>query len=199
MKNKVATILCVGIIALSGCAQSEQVRQIEPERQTETERQTQTEQQAETERQTQTEPQTETERQTQTEQQTQTESHTETAPLTSTEESTADRPDLDGTLYIGEYLDSDVMDPNLEIAEGEDGQYIVQIGIFRLTSIEGVGELTEDGMRFTATDAAGNPISGVITVEDQMATVTFTDSTWTYLPNGSSYQYTKSSDTPNLW
>ncbi|MDE6014919.1 MAG: hypothetical protein K2H41_04310 [Acetatifactor sp.] len=169
MKNKVAAILCVGIIALSGCAQSEQVRQIEPERQTETERQTQTE------------------------------PHTETAPLTSTEESTADRPDLDGTLYIGEYLDSDVMDPNLEIAEDEDGQYIVQIGIFRLTSIEGVGELTEDGMRFTATDAAGNPISGVITVEDQTATVTFTDSTWTYLPNGSSYQYTKSSDTPNLW
>lgn len=181
MKNKIAAILCVGIIALSGCAQSEQVRQIEPERQT------QTEQQTETEQQTQTEPHT------------QTEQHTETTPLTSAEESIVAQPDLDGTLYIGEYLDSDVMDPNLEIAEGEDGQYIVQIGIFRLTSIEGVGELTEDGMRFTATDAAGNPISGVITVEDQTATVTFTDSTWTYLPNGSSYQYTKSSDTPNLW
>ncbi len=105
----------------------------------------------------------------------------------------------DAALYIGEYLDSDVMDPNLEIAEGENGQYIVQIGIFRLTSIEGVGELTEEGMRFTATDAAGNPIGGVITVEDQTATVTFTDSTWEYLPDGSAYQYTKSSDTPNLW
>ncbi|MCM1112676.1 MAG: hypothetical protein NC399_05425 [Muribaculum sp.] len=102
-------------------------------------------------------------------------------------------------LYIGEYLDSDVWEPNLEIAKGEDGKYIVQIGIFRLTQInDGVGELTAEGMKFTATDAAGNPISGVITVEGQTATVTFTDSTWEYLPNGSAYQYTKSSDTPNL-
>lgn len=101
-------------------------------------------------------------------------------------------------LYIGEYLDFDVREPNLEIAEGDNGQYIVQIGIYRLTTLEGVGELTEDGMRFTATDAAGNPIVGVITVEDQTATVTFTDSTWEYLPDGSVYQYTKSSETPKL-
>lgn len=115
-------------------------------------------------------------------------------------EPTAAEAALDDALYIGEYLDSDVLDPNLEIAKGEDGKYIVQIGIFRLTSLDdGVGELTAEGMKFTATDAAGNPISGVITVEDQTATVTFTDSTWEYLPNGSAYQYTKSSDTPNLW
>lgn len=103
------------------------------------------------------------------------------------------------TVYIGEYLD-DNGDPNLEIAKGEDDKYIVQIGIFRLTSLEdGVGELTVDGMTFTATDAAGNPISGVITVKDGVAKVTFTDSTWTYLENGATYEYTKSSETPNLW
>ncbi len=170
MKYKMSALLCVGIITLCGCAGS-LPRQVEIN----------------------TEPQTETV------QQTEAEPQTETAPLTGAEESAAAWPEQDAALYIGEYLDSDVMDPNLEIAEGENGQYIVQIGIFRLTSIEGVGELTEEGMRFTATDAAGNPIGGVITVEDQTATVTFTDSTWEYLPDGSAYQYTKSSDTPNLW
>lgn len=106
----------------------------------------------------------------------------------------------DDAVYIGEYLDSDVGEPNLEIAKGEDGTYIVQIGIYRLTEIsDGVGELTPEGMNFTATDAAGNPISGVITVEDKTANVIFTNSTWTYLENGSAFQYTKSSDSPNLW
>lgn len=54
----------------------------------------------------------------------------------------------------------------------------MQIGIYRLTSLEdGVGELTADGLLFTATDAAGNPISGIITADGKTATVTFTDST----------------------
>lgn len=106
----------------------------------------------------------------------------------------------DDTIYVGEYLDSDVGGPNLEIAKGEDGTYIVQIGIYRLTSLnDGVGELTEEGMKFTATDAAGNPISGIITVEGETATVTFTDSTWDYLKNGDSFSYTKSSDMPKIW
>lgn len=126
--------------------------------------------------------------------------NTESASPAAGTEPTAAGATLDDALYIGEYLDSDVLEPNLEIARGEDDKYIVQIGIFRLTSLEdGVGELTAEGMKFTATDSAGNPISGVITIEDQTATVTFTDSTWGYLPNGSAYQYTKSSDTPNLW
>lgn len=98
---------------------------------------------------------------------------------------------LDDARYIGEYLDEN-KDPNLEIAKGEDGKYKVQIGIFRLASFDdGVGELTEEGMLFTATDMAGNPISGIITVENQKATVTFTDSTWEYIPNGTAYEYTK--------
>ena len=108
--------------------------------------------------------------------------------------------EADDAKYIGEYLDSDVNEPNLEIAKGEDGKYIVQIGIYRLTSLEdGIGELTEKGMVFTATDAAGNPISGIITVDEDVATVTFTDSTWDLLENGSSFVYSKSSDKPNVW
>lgn len=107
---------------------------------------------------------------------------------------------LDDTVYIGEYLDSDFGEPNLEIAKGNDGKYIVQIGIYRLTSLsDGIGELTDEGMKFTATDTSGNPIRGVITVEDQTAIVTFTDSTWENLQNGSVFRYTKSSDTPNIW
>ena len=106
---------------------------------------------------------------------------------------------LDDTIYIGEYLDEN-KEPNLEIAKGEDGKYKVQIGIFRLASFDdGVGVLAEDGMHFTATDMAGNPIIGVITVENGVATVTFTDSTWEYIENGTSYEYTKSTDEPRIW
>lgn len=101
--------------------------------------------------------------------------------------------------YVGEYLDG-VSDSGLDISLGEDGKYFVQISIYRLTSIsDGVGQDTGDGLRFTATDAAGNPISGTISLDGNTATVTFTDSTWKYLPNGTSFQYTRSSDSPNLW
>ena len=111
-----------------------------------------------------------------------------------------DENKIDDSIYIGEYLDYDCNEPNLEIAKGSDGKYIVQIGIFRLTTLEdGIGELTPEGLIFTATDAAGNPISGIITVEEQIATVVFTDSTWALLENGTTYLYTKSSDEPTIW
>lgn len=95
---------------------------------------------------------------------------------------------------------SENKDPNLKIAKGEDGKFRVQIGIFRLASFDdGVGELTDEGMRFTATDMAGNPIGGIMTIEGQTATVTFTDSTWGLIENGTSYEYTKSTDEPRIW
>lgn len=109
-------------------------------------------------------------------------------------------PETDDAAYIGEYLDRDTDEPGLEIAKCEDGGYIVQISVYRLTSLsDGVGELSSDGMTFTATDAAGNPISGTITAADKAATVTITDSSWEGLPDGSSFRYEKASDTPNLW
>ena len=113
-----------------------------------------------------------------------------------TESGVADGAETDP--YIGEYLDG-VSDSGLEIGPGEGGNYIVQISIYRLTSIsDGVGRETGDVIRFTATDAAGNPIGGTITLDGSTATVTFTDSTWEYLPNGTSFQYTKLSDAPKL-
>lgn len=105
---------------------------------------------------------------------------------------------LDDTVYIGEYENDYVAD--LTIAKRDDGKYIVQIGIYHLTFLtDGIGELTADGMKFTATDASGHPICGIITVENQTAVVTFTDSTWEYLKNGSVYELPKSSDIPNIW
>jgi hypothetical protein len=104
--------------------------------------------------------------------------------------------DLD---YIGEYIDnSDNL--GLEIAKEDDGLFKVQIEIYRLASFnDGCGELASGILTFTATDPSGNPISGEITVENNVATVVFTNSTWEYIENGDSFQFTKSSDTANLW
>lgn len=115
-----------------------------------------------------------------------------------TEPTTA--PELNKDSYIGEYTDSDSGSAGMEIAEGENGAFVVQVSIYRLTTFsDGVGTLTSDGLRFTATDASGNPISGVITLKGNEATVTITDSTWELLPNGEQFVYTKTGDQPTLW
>ncbi len=92
--------------------------------------------------------------------------------------------------YAGAYLDYDNNEKNLIIKANEDGTYEVEIGIYRLTILEdGVGTLTEEGLEFTATDASGNPIKGVIILEGEDVVVTFTDSTWEYIEDGTSYRY----------
>ncbi len=170
MKQKVIILLCAGMLLLSGCASGALQQDIpKPSEEVSTESIPEN-------------------------------NEPEPSDLEEPQSDDKEEPQLDDSAYIGEYLDEDVKEPNLEIAKGEDGKFIVQIGIFRLTTLyDGVGELVEEGMAFTATDAAGNPISGMITIEGERATVTFTDSTWEYLENGSVYKYTKSSDTPNIW
>ena len=65
--------------------------------------------------------------------------------------------------YEGVYLDEDNNEPNLYITRRDDGKYDVRIGIFRLTDLDdGIGTIGTNGMEFTATDAAGNPIGGEI-------------------------------------
>ena len=206
MKNKIAILLFTGVIVLGGCAKEEQNQsQVESSVQVETEQATEAPNEIVEPTEISIEPTEEIAEPTEIsiEPMEEIAEPTEIVGESTTENSEAQttaETTLNDTIYIGEYLDYDNNEPNLEIAKGDDGKYIVQIGIFRLTSLEdGVGELTEEGMKFTATDAAGNPISGVITVENQIATVTFTDSTWDYLENGSTFQYTKSSDTPNVW
>lgn len=111
---------------------------------------------------------------------------------TLSEETSSPEASADGDRYVGEYLDSDVNEPMLTITEDGDGKYKIEIGIYRLTTMDdGVGELTEDGLKFTATDAAGNPIGGIITLDGNVATVTFTDSTWGYIQNGDTFLYTR--------
>lgn len=95
-------------------------------------------------------------------------------------------------LYTGIYNDYDNNEPNLTIELKEDGAYSVVIGIFRLLMLEdGIGTLTDKGLEFVATDPAGNPIEGVITLEENEAVVTFINSTWADIENGSSYRYVR--------
>ena len=92
--------------------------------------------------------------------------------------------------YEGIYLDEDNNEPNLFITRRDDGKYDVRIGIFRLTNLDdGVGTMGANGMDFTATDAAGNPIGGEIILRADTAEVVFTRSTWPLLENGSKFQY----------
>lgn len=101
---------------------------------------------------------------------------------------------------VGEYTDAESGAPGLEIARNDDGIYTVQISIVHLAQFtDGVGRPEGEGLAFTATDPGGNPIAGTVTLSGTTATVTFTDSTWTYIPNGESFTYEKASDTPNLW
>jgi hypothetical protein len=49
----------------------------------------------------------------------------------------------------------------------------------------------DDGLEFTATDANGKPIFGLITLRMDTAIVTFTNSNWPLLENGSSFRYVR--------
>ena len=93
-------------------------------------------------------------------------------------------------VYEGKYLDYDNNEPNLKISVNVDGTYTVHIGIFRLAVFDSDDAmLTDAGLEFTAEDGAGNPIKGVITLEGNEAVVTFTDSTWSLIENGTAYRY----------
>ena len=106
---------------------------------------------------------------------------------TTTEESVTPEPS-----YEGVYLDEDNNEPNLYITRRDDGKYDVRIGIFRLTDLDdGIGTIGTNGMEFTATDAAGNPIGGEITLRGDTAEVVFNRSTWSLLENGSKFKYVR--------
>lgn len=94
----------------------------------------------------------------------------------------------DGSIYVGKFVQDD--EAELEVAEGSDGKYEVKISIYGLTYLDdGVGTLEGDGLHFTATDATGNPIGGIITLEGDEIKLTFTESTWGLLENGTSFLF----------
>ena len=92
-------------------------------------------------------------------------------------------------IVIGEYEDRND-GSTLTISKKYNGRIKVEIGLNRLTSMDdGEGVLSDNGLTFSATDAAGNPIYGEIVVEGNRAILTFTQSTWEYLPNGTTYTF----------
>lgn len=95
--------------------------------------------------------------------------------------------------YFGEFKNRED-GSTLEISRAENG-YNVSIKLFRLTEIDdGFGELKDCKLVFTGTDAAGNPISGEITVSGDTVKLVFTDSTWEYLPDGTTYTFDRKHD-----
>ena len=97
--------------------------------------------------------------------------------------------------FIGEYID-----PNdgstLQIGKSSDPKLNIKVCLFRLTDIDcGIGEVSDGALTFTAADAAGNPIKGNITLEGDTATVVFTESTWEYLPAGSTRRFKRVAQT----
>lgn len=100
---------------------------------------------------------------------------------------------LRGWNYEGCYLDEDNNKQNLRITFNRTSDhYDIQVGISHLTTlVEGVGEMHDDGMLFTATDTQDNPIEGLITLHNDTAKVCFTKSTWPSIHKGTSFRYTR--------
>lgn len=100
--------------------------------------------------------------------------------------------------YVGEYNSYDVDEPNLEIQKNDDGTYTIQISMFRLAFLDdGVGRAGENGIEFTATAPNGQEAEGIITLEDDVATVSFTGG-WSAFSEISEFKYYKTSDIPHL-
>ena len=100
---------------------------------------------------------------------------------------------LRGWNYEGYYLDEDNNEQNLHITFNRTtDHYDIQVGISHLTTlVEGVGEMHDDGMLFTATDTKDNPIEGLITLHNDTAKICFTKSTWPSIHKGTSFRYTR--------
>ncbi len=91
--------------------------------------------------------------------------------------------------FIGEYENNND-GSTITISKSDNGRIKVEIGLTRLATIDdGVGVLFDNGLTFSATDAAGNPIYGEITIEGDTARLTFTKSTWEYLPDGTTFTF----------
>lgn len=102
-------------------------------------------------------------------------------------------------IYVGEYNDYDIPEPNLEIQKNEDGTYTIQVGVFRLAWLEdGKGILTEEGIEFTATAPNGKEMTGTIVMEEDIAVVTFDKEVWATYSHINEYRYYKISDVPNI-
>ena len=107
---------------------------------------------------------------------------------------------IDEDSYVGEYNSYDTDEPDLEIQKNWDGSYLVQIGMYRLAQLDDCeGKLTEQGLEFS-TDEYGKDFSGIITLEDDIATVTFTSEGWKeFVEDHNVFKYYKTADEPNIY
>ena len=127
-----------------------------------------------------------------------TEENTESNTTENTESDASENIDEDS--YVGEYNSYDTDEPNLEIQKNWDGSYLVQIGMFRLAQLDDCeGKWTEQGLEFS-TDEYGKDFSGIITLEDDIATVTFTSEGWKeFADDLNVFKYYKTADEPNIY
>lgn len=104
---------------------------------------------------------------------------------------TEDKSSQTEVLYEGEYNSFDTDEPNLQIQKNEDGTYNIEIGIYRITTLDCTGKLTESGIEFKD---EGWGAYGKITFNEDIATVTITSPDW--IDGITEYKYRKVSDVP---
>lgn len=89
--------------------------------------------------------------------------------------------------YEGSYIDGD--NDTIVMTRQEDGTYSIEIGIFRLCSLEGEANDVDGAAEFMVTDPNGNDMTGVIYVnDDDTYTIYFTEADWTYIKTGDSFE-----------
>ncbi len=104
-------------------------------------------------------------------------------------------------LYVGEYNSYDINEPELQIKKNDDGTYLIQIGIYRITTLNDcIGVEVDDRIEFSTTGREeGREVTGTITVENDIATVKLQADWSEYLFKGvNEYKYYKTSDIPNI-
>jgi hypothetical protein len=74
----------------------------------------------------------------------------------------------------------------------KNGTCRIEISLYRLTYIDdGTGYVKNNVLHFTATDANGKTIQGIIKKSGKQVTLKFTKSSWTYLPKGTTYYFSQ--------
>lgn len=89
--------------------------------------------------------------------------------------------------YIGRYISR--YEPDEVIVKSyKDNMYNLEIGLFRLTIIDdAIGYCKNNVIYFKSKDASGNDIYGTFSKSGNKYLVTFIESSWEYLPNGTQY------------
>ena len=96
--------------------------------------------------------------------------------------------------YEGEYASCDIDEPMLFISKKADGNYLIQVGIYRLAQFDNcIGILNGNQMEFSTTEyGEDQEVTGTITLEGDIATVTFS-APWSdsWFKDVDTYQYYK--------